>query len=244
MATQGMVVFCNIYSTFLQRAYDQVIHDVALQNLPVIFCLDRAGLVGEDGATHHGVFDLAYLRCIPNMIIYSPLNEIALRNILYTAQLGLNHPIAIRYPRGRGQIVDWQKPYEKIEIGKANCLKKGTKVAILTNGTIGNNVTLALAEMKQPENFAHYDFAFVKPIDENELHSIFSTFENVITIEDGVAKGGFGTTIAEFASENNYAVKVKILGIPDEFIEQGTIEELQQYCKIDVSSIVTILSNF
>jgi 1-deoxy-D-xylulose-5-phosphate synthase len=244
MATQGMVVFCNIYSTFLQRAYDQVIHDVALQNLPVIFCLDRAGLVGEDGATHHGVFDLAYLRCIPNMIIFSPLNEIALRNILYTAQLGLNHPIAIRYPRGRGQIVDWQKSYKKIEIGKANCLHKGTKVAILSNGTIGNNVTLALAEINHPENFAHYDFAFVKPLDENLLHTIFSTFKNIITIEDGVVKGGFGTTIVEFASENNYSSKVKTLGIPDAFIEQGTVEELQQYCKIDVKSLSLIFSSY
>jgi 1-deoxy-D-xylulose-5-phosphate synthase len=244
MATQGMVVFCNIYSTFLQRAYDQVIHDVALQNLPVIFCLDRAGLVGEDGATHHGVFDLAYLRCIPNMIIYAPLNEIALRNILYTAQLGLNHPIAIRYPRGRGSIVDWEKPYEKIEIGKANCLKKGTKVAVLSNGTIGNNVTLALAKIPRPETIAHYDFAFVKPVDENLLHTIFTTFENIITIEDGVIKGGFGTTIAEFASKNNYYSKVKILGIPDEFIEHGTVEELQQYCKIDVKSLENIFSSY
>lgn len=244
MATQGMVVFCNIYSTFLQRAYDQVIHDVALQDLPVIFCLDRGGLVGEDGATHHGVFDLAYLRCIPNMIVYSPLNEIALRNILYTAQLGLNHPIAIRYPRGRGQITDWQKPYEKIKIGKANCLKEGTKVAILSNGTIGTNVTLALAQINNPEKFAHYDFPFVKPLDENVLHSIFSTFENIITIEDGVIKGGFGTSIIEFASKNNCAVKVKILGVPDEFIEQGTVEELQQYCNIDVKSLENIFSSY
>lgn len=244
MATQGMVVFCNIYSTFLQRAYDQVIHDVALQDLPVIFCLDRAGLVGEDGATHHGVFDLAYLRCIPNMIIYSPLNEIALRNILYTAQLGLNHPIAIRYPRGRGQIVDWQKSYKKIEIGKANCLKEGTKIAVLSNGTIGNNVTMALAEMNNPETIAHYDFAFVKPLDENLLHTIFTIFQNIITIEDGVVKGGFGTTIAEFASKNNYTSNVKILGIPDEFIEQGSIVELQQYCKIDVKSLKNIFSSY
>ena len=244
MATQGMVVFCNIYSTFLQRAYDQVIHDVALQDLPVIFCLDRAGLVGEDGATHHGVFDLAYLRCVPNMIVYSPLNEIALRNILYTAQLGLNHPIAIRYPRGRGQIVDWQKPYEKIEIGQAICLKKGTKLAVLSNGTIGTNVTRALARRGNPETIAHYDFAFVKPLDENLLHVIFKTFKNIITIEDGVIKGGFGTTIAEFASKNNYISKVEILGIPDEFIEQGTIEELQQYCKIDVKSLENIFSNY
>ena len=244
MATQGMVVFCNIYSTFLQRAYDQVIHDVALQDLPVIFCLDRAGLVGEDGATHHGVFDLAYLRCVPNMIVYSPLNEIALRNILYTAQLGLNHPIAIRYPRGRGQIVDWQKPYEKIEIGQAICLKKGTKLAVLSNGTIGTNVTRALARRGNPETIAHYDFAFVKPLDENLLHVIFKTFKNIITLEDGVTKGGFGTTIAEFASKNNYFSKVEILGIPDEFIEQGTIEELQQYCKIDVKSLENIFSNY
>lgn len=240
MATQGMHVFCNIYSSFLQRAYDQLIHDVALQDLPVVFCLDRAGLVGEDGATHHGVFDLAYLRAIPNMIVYSPLNEIALRNILYTAQLGLNHPIAIRYPRGRGQIVDWQKPYEKIEIGKAICLKEGTKTAILSNGPIGNNVTLALAQINHPENFAHYDFGFVKPLDENLLHTIFSKFQNIITIEDGVKQGGFGTTIVEFASENQYCPIIKNLGIPDEFIEQGSIEELQQYCNIDVNSLVTI----
>jgi 1-deoxy-D-xylulose-5-phosphate synthase len=244
MATQGMVVFCNIYSTFLQRAYDQVIHDVALQDLPVIFCLDRAGLVGEDGATHHGVFDLAYLRCIPNMIVYSPLNEIALKNILYTAQLGLNHPIAIRYPRGRGQIVDWQTSYQKIEIGKANCLKQGTKVAVLSNGTIGNNVTLALAEMGNPETIAHYDFAFVKPLDEKLLHSIFEDFETIITIEDGVVKGGFGSAILEFSAQHNYNSTIKTLGIPDEFIEHGTVEELQQYCQIDVRSLKTIFSSF
>jgi 1-deoxy-D-xylulose-5-phosphate synthase len=244
MATQGMIVFCNIYSTFLQRAYDQVIHDVALQNLPVIFCLDRAGLVGEDGPTHHGVFDLAYLQCIPNMIIYSPLNEMALRNILYTAQLGLNHPIAIRYPRGRGQNIDWQKPYEKIEIGKANCLQNGLNIAILSNGTIGNNVTLALSKINHPENFAHYDFAFVKPLDENLLHFIFNTFKAIITIEDGTIKGGFGTTIVRFAAENKYTANIATLGIPDEFIEQGSIDELQQYCKIDVESLHTILSNF
>ena len=244
MATQGMVVFCNIYSSFLQRAYDQVIHDVALQNLPVIFCLDRAGLVGEDGATHHGVFDLAYLRCIPNMIVYSPLNEIALRNMLYTAQLGLNHPIAIRYPRGRGQILDWQKPYEKIEIGKANCLKNGTKVAVLSNGTIGNNVTLALVQLKNPDHFSHYDFAFVKPLDEDLLHLIFNQFENIITIEDGVVKGGFGSAILEFAAQHHYNSNLKILGIPDEFIEQGTVEELQQLCGIDVCGLVDIFKNY
>jgi 1-deoxy-D-xylulose-5-phosphate synthase len=244
MATQGMVVFCNIYSTFLQRAYDQVIHDVALQDLPVIFCLDRAGLVGEDGATHHGVFDLVYLRCIPNMIIYAPLNEIALRNILYTAQLGLNHPIAIRYPRGRGQIADWQKPYEKIEIGEADCLKKGSKAAVLSNGTIGNNVTLALAKMNYPETIAHYDFAFVKPLDEKLMHTIFNSFEHVITVEDGVIKGGFGSAILEFSAQNNYTKIVENLGIPDEFIEHGTVEELQRYCKIDIDSLATIFSSY
>lgn len=242
MATQGMIVFCNIYSTFLQRAYDQVIHDVALQNLPVIFCLDRAGLVGEDGATHHGVFDLAYLRCIPNLIVYSPMNEIALRNILFTAQLGLNHPIAIRYPRGRGQILDWQKPYKKLEIGKANCIKKGKITAVLSNGPIGSTVTFALAKLDNPETIAHYDFAFVKPLDENALHIIFSEFEKIITIEDGVIMGGFGTAILEFASQNNYSNPIQNLGIPDEFIEQGTVEELHQYCKIDVDSLVSILS--
>ena len=237
MATQGMVVFCNIYSTFLQRAYDQVIHDVALQNLPVIFCLDRAGLVGEDGATHHGVFDLAYLRCIPNMIIFSPRNEIALQNILYTAQLGLEHPIAIRYPRGRGQNTNWKSPYQKITIGKANCLKEGTKVAVVSNGTIGNNVTQALENLQNPTAIAHFDFPFVKPLDETLLHTIFSKFETIITVEDGVISGGFGSAILEFAVANNYHSKIQLLGIPDEFIEQGTVLELQQICKIDVSSL-------
>ena len=247
MATQGMVVFCNIYSTFLQRAYDQVIHDVALQNLPVIFCLDRAGLVGEDGATHHGVFDLAYLRCIPNMIIYSPLNEIGLQNILYSAQLGLDHPIAIRYPRGRGVLADWQSKnfgnYEKIEIGSANCLKHGTETAVLSNGSIGKNVTLALANLNNPKTIAHYDFAFVKPLDEKELHTIFKTFKKIVTIEDGVTKGGFGSAILEFAAKNNYTAKIQLLGIPDEFIEHGTVEKLQQYCNIDVKSLEIIFSS-
>ena len=242
MATQGMIVFCNIYSTFLQRAYDQVIHDVALQNLPVIFCLDRAGLVGEDGATHHGIFDLAYLRCIPNMIVYAPMNEMALRNILFTAQLGLNHPIAIRYPRGRGENVDWQKPFKKIEIGKANYLKEGTITAVLSNGTIGNNVSLALAKITNSETIAHYDFAFVKPLDEVALHAIFNEFERIITIEDGVIKGGFGSGILEFANQHNYKSAIETLGIQDEFIEHGTIKELQQYCKIDVDSLIDVFT--
>jgi 1-deoxy-D-xylulose-5-phosphate synthase len=237
MATQEMVVFCNIYSTFLQRAYDQVIHDVALQNLPVIFCLDRAGLVGEDGATHHGVFDLAYLRCIPNMIVYAPLNEIALRNILYTAQLGLNHPIAIRYPRGRGVIVNWQQPYKEIEIGKAIFVKDGTQTAILSNGNIGNNVIAAFEKIDNPDLFAHYDFAFVKPLDEELLHEIFKKFDKIITVEEGVIKGGFGSAIAEFATKHNYYLPIENLGIPDEFIEHGTVEQLQLNCGIDVESL-------
>jgi 1-deoxy-D-xylulose-5-phosphate synthase len=244
MATQGMVVFCTIYSTFLQRAYDQVIHDVALQNLPVIFCLDRAGLVGEDGATHHGVFDIAYLRCIPNLIVYAPLNEVALRNILYTAQLGLAHPIAIRYPRGRGEIVEWEQPYIAIPIGKANCLKTGTSIAVLSTGAIGKNVTLALENCKNAAAIAHYDFAFIKPMDESLLHEIFNQFKTIITIEDGVIKGGFGSGIVEFGMANQYAATIKTLGIPDEFIEHGTVDELQHYCNIDVQSLVLLFDNY
>jgi 1-deoxy-D-xylulose-5-phosphate synthase len=249
MATQGMVVFCNIYSTFIQRAYDQIIHDVALQNLPVIFCLDRAGLVGEDGATHHGVFDLAYLRCIPNLIIYAPKDEMDLRNILYTASLGLNYPIAIRYPRGRGKYSNYElriKNYEfqNVEIGKAHLLKSGNKVAILSTGFIGNNVTLALTEISDDSKFANYDFGFVKPLDEKVLHEIFTSFEEIVTIEDGTVKGGFGSAIAEFAAENNYKANIKILGIPDQFIEHGTVDELQHLCKIDVKSLKLLFSNY
>jgi len=249
MATQDMVVFCNIYSTFLQRAYDQVIHDVALQNLPVIFCLDRAGIVGEDGATHHGVFDIAYLRCIPNMIIYAPKDEIDLQNILYTASLGLPHPIAIRYPRRRGKYSNYELKitnyeFEKIEIGKAHLLKNGTKTAVLSTGFIGNNVSLALENLNQPETIAHYDFGFIKPLDEKLLHEIFSSFENIITIEDGTIKGGLGSAIVEFSAENNYTKPVKILGITDDFIEHGTVEELQKICKIDVKSLENIFLNY
>lgn len=248
MATQGMIVYCNIYSTFLQRAYDQVIHDVAIQNLPVIFCLDRAGLVGEDGATHHGVFDIAYLRCIPNLIIYAPANEIALQNILYTAQLGLESPIAIRYPRGRGNIPNWKKEhfghYQKIEIGKANCIKNGTGVAVLSNGTIGNNVSLALNEIENPDTIAHYDFPFVKPLDKNLLDEIFKKHKNIITIEDGTIIGGFGTAILEFAAQNNYHSNIKTLGISDEFIEQGTINQLQQLCGIDVNTLKSLFRSY
>jgi 1-deoxy-D-xylulose-5-phosphate synthase len=244
MATQGMIVFCNIYSTFLQRAYDQVIHDVALQNLPVIFCLDRAGLVGEDGATHHGVFDLAYLRCIPNLIVYSPSNEVDLQNILYTAQLGLDHPIAIRYPRGRGQNSHWKSSYQQIAIGKGQCIQKGTQFAVLSNGTIGNNVTQALDNLNLPNAIAHFDFPFVKPLDEALLHTIFSKFDMVITIEDGVVSGGFGSAVLEFAAANNYHTRIKLLGVPNEFIEQGTVLELQQYCKLDVLSLEKLFEKY
>ena len=242
MAAQEMIVFCNIYSTFLQRAYDQVIHDVAIQNLPVIFCLDRAGLVGEDGPTHHGLYDIAYLRCIPNLIIYSPLNEIALRNMFYTAQLGLENPIAIRYPRGRGVTVNWIKPYETIAIGKANCLVEGTETAVLSNGPIGNNVSLALANLGHPKTVAHYDFAFVKPLDEKQLHHIFAIYKKIITIEDGTKIGGFGSAIAEFVALHNYKSQLIALGIPDSYIDQGTVLEQQQYCKIDVTSLEILFS--
>lgn len=245
MATQGMVVFCNIYSTFLQRAYDQVIHDVALQNLPVIFCLDRAGLVGEDGATHHGVFDLAYLRCIPNMIIHAPKDEIDLQNILYTASLGLKHPIAIRYPRGRGKNADWKLPvdFQKMEIGKSQKLKKGKKVAILSTGTIADNVTQALIDIEDTEkHFAHYHFGFVKPLDEKKLHKICDKFSTIITVEDGVTTGGFGSAVLEFSAKNDYVNEIFLCGVPDYFIEQGTVDELQQLCNIDVDGLRSLFS--
>ncbi|MFP9098761.1 1-deoxy-D-xylulose-5-phosphate synthase [Flavobacterium sp. RHBU_24] len=244
MATQGMVVYCNIYSTFLQRAYDQVIHDVALQNLPVIFCLDRAGLVGEDGATHHGVFDIAYLSCIPNLIIFAPLNETELRNILYTAQLGLPHPIAIRYPRGRGEGTDWQRPFEAVEFGKAKQLKRGTGIAIISTGTIGNNITKALDGLPNADAFSHWHFGFVKPLDENALGHIFESHQAVITIEDGVISGGFGQMVTTFAQREGYRQEIKTLGVPDAFIEHGSIAELQHYCGIDVISLKDIFSAY
>jgi 1-deoxy-D-xylulose-5-phosphate synthase len=242
MAAQGMIPFCNIYSTFLQRAYDQVIHDVALQKLPVIFCLDRAGLVGEDGATHHGVFDLAYLRCIPNLIIFAPRNEIELRNIMYTAQLGLDLPIAIRYPRGRGHLIDWKSSFEKIEIGKGIKLKEGNTVAVLSIGTIAHNVCKAIERLNN-NDIAHYDLRFVKPLDEVLLHSIFKKFETIFTVEDGAVKGGFGSAILEFASEHNYKNTIKLIGIPDAFIEHGKVDELQKISGIDTESLFRALIN-
>ena len=240
MATQELIPFCNIYSTFLQRAYDQIIHDVALQSLPVIFCLDRAGLVGEDGATHHGVYDLSYLRCIPNLIIFAPRNEIELRNIMYTAQLRLEQPIAIRYPRGRGITIDWKQPFKKIEIGKGVQLKKGTDLAVLSIGTIAKNVTEAINNL----NVSHYDMRFVKPLDEKLLHHIFKTYKTIITVEDASIKGGFGSAILEFASTNNYKNTTKVLGIPDTFIEHGSVSELQQSVGLDAESLKALFHNF
>jgi 1-deoxy-D-xylulose-5-phosphate synthase len=243
MATQGMVVFCNIYSTFLQRAYDQVIHDVALQNLPVIFCLDRAGLVGEDGATHHGVFDISYMNCIPNMIICAPKDAIELRNIMYTASLGLEHPIAIRYPRGRGEITNWKKPFEQIKIGAAKCLKKGTEIAILSTGTIATNVRKAIEKLENDKNISHYHFPFIKPLDENVLDEILKTHTKIITVEDGALKGGFGSIVNSFILKHKYNKKVVNLGISDNFVEHGSVSELQDICEIDSNHIYkTIIS--
>ncbi len=239
-ATQGMIPFCNVYSTFLQRSYDQVIHDVAIQDLPVVFCLDRAGLVGEDGATHHGIFDLAYLRAIPNMIVFAPRNEVELRNIMFTAQLGIEHPIAIRYPRGRGVTVDWQQEFQTIEIGTGECLQEGDSTVILSVGTIAKNVTEAI----QGSDIAHYDLRFVKPLDEKLLHIIFSKHQNLITIEDGVKTGGFGSAVLEFAATHHYQNSITILGIQDEFTEHGSIHELQKINGIDPDSIREVVQSY
>ncbi len=239
MATQGLIPFCNIYSTFLQRAYDQIIHDVALQNLPVIFCIDRAGLVGEDGATHHGVFDLAYLRCVPNLIIFAPRNEIELRNIMYTAQIGLEHPIAIRYPRGRGVTPSWKSPFEAIEIGTGVQLEQGEGLAVLSIGAISNTVTEAIRGL----NCGHYDMRFIKPLDESLLHTIFKTHSTLITIEDGVENGGFGSAILEFAATHRYKNDVVVKGIPDEFIEHGAIDTLQQLIGVSAHELHKLIKS-
>lgn len=244
LATQGMIVYCNIYSTFIQRAYDQIIHDVALQNLPIIFCLDRAGFVGEDGATHHGLYDIAFLNCIPNIMLYAPRTEIDLRNILYTCQMALEKPIAIRYPRGKGVTIDWQKPFERIQIGQSNMLKKGTKYAVLSNGFIGNHVATALDEIQDPSLFSHYDFPFVKPLDEIQLHHIFDFYDTIFTVEEGCKIGGFGSTITAFASQHQYHKKVIVLAIPDEFIEQGTIFEQLEYVGLDVNSLIHFFNTY
>ena len=239
MATQGMIPFCNIYSTFLQRAYDQVIHDVALQKLPVIFCLDRAGLVGEDGATHHGVFDLAYLNCIPNLVVFAPKDAIALRNIMYTVQLGIDFPLAIRYPRGRGHLLDWKQPFKALEIGKGICLKKGNKLAILSIGTMAKPVDKAIKDI----DVSHYDLQFIKPLDENLLHEVFTNHESIVTIEDGTVVGGFGSSVLAFANSHNYKQSITILGIKDKFVEHGSVNQLQQIQGLDADSIKKKIEN-
>lgn len=243
MATQGKIVFCNIYSTFLQRAYDQVIHDVCLQDLPVIFCLDRAGLVGEDGATHHGIFDLAYLRCIPNIILFAPRNEIELRNILFTAQLGLKHPIAIRYPRGRGRLIHWEQEFSPIEIGKGSQLKEGSKIAVLSMGTMADNVSDALNLLGKETSIAHYDLRFLKPLDTSLLHTIFAKYPILLTVEDGVIAGGFGSAVAEFATLHNYTNQLHILGLSDAFPDQGSILQLQELAGISPQKIADVLNS-
>jgi 1-deoxy-D-xylulose-5-phosphate synthase len=243
MATQGMVVYCAIYSTFLQRAYDQIIHDVALQNLPVIFCVDRAGLVGEDGATHQGVFDLAFLRCIPNLIICAPRTATDLRNLLFTAQNNIKNPVAIRYPRGRSNEKDWQKPFESIAIGKAKKVKSGSTIAILSTGFIGNHVIEAMNKVRNPDSFAHFEFIFVKPLDEAMLHEIFKEFKHVVTIEDGVEKGGFGSAISEFMTQNQYKTNLKILGIPDTFVEQGSVIDQYEFCGLDIKNLTKVFDS-
>ncbi len=243
MAARGMTVFCNIYSTFLQRAYDQVIHDVALQNLPVIFCLDRAGIVGEDGPTHHGIFDLAYLRCIPNMTIFAPRDEAALRNMLYTAQLGLDGSIAIRYPRGRGQNPDWQNPFKKVPIGKAEKLTSGERIAVASCGPIATNVAQAITLTSNPGDFAHYDFGFVKPLDLEALKEIFDQYDAIVTVEDGCLAGGFGSAVMESASQAGSNILITRIGVPDRFIPHGTVAQLQELCGLDPKSIASVLSS-
>ncbi len=245
LATQGLVPFCNIYSTFMQRAYDQVVHDVAIQKLHVVFCLDRGGLVGEDGPTHHGVFDIAYMRSIPNMIVSAPMDEIELRNLMYTAQLKENaQPFSIRYPRGCGIKPNWKKPFEKIEIGKGRKLTDGKDVALLSIGKAGIFASRAVKSLANKEvSAAHYDLRFVKPIDEDLLKEVFEKFDKVITIEDGVIQGGFGSAVLEFMAQNEYSSQIKMIGVPDKFIEHGTLDELYKECGIDTKGIVKATLN-
>lgn len=243
LASQGMIPFCNIYSSFMQRAYDQIIHDVALQKLQVIFCLDRAGLVGEDGATHHGVFDLAYFRPIPNLIIASPMNERELRNLMYTAQLNNHGPFVIRYPRGRGVTPRWKTPLEEMTIGRGTCIQEGKNTAIVSIGHIGNQALKAIkqAEIQSGGSFGLYNMIFLKPIDEELLHTVFKKYKKIITLENGVVTGGLSSAIAEFAIQHHYNQEIVSLGIPDRFIFQGSIAELQKECGIDTESILALL---
>ena len=239
LATQGLKVFCNIYSSFMQRAYDQVIHDVALQKLPVVFCLDRAGLVGEDGPTHHGCYDIAFFRCIPNMIIAAPMNEQELRNLMFTAQLpSIKLPFVIRYPRGEGVMIDWKKPFEELTIGKGRKLKDGKDIAIISFGHPGNFAQTAIRQLRiDGIDPAHYDIRFIKPIDEDLLHEVFQNYDKIVTVEDGTVLGGAGSAILEFMNAHGYQSQIKILGIPDTVVEHGTLKELQQECHYDANAI-------
>lgn len=239
LATQGMRVFCNIYSSFMQRGYDMVVHDVAIQKLPVVFCLDRAGLVGDDGPTHHGAYDIPFMRCIPNMIVSAPMNESELRNLMYTAQLEeTKNPFVIRYPRGQGVMPEWRTPMQKIQIGKGRMIKDGEDVAILTIGHPGNFAVQACKTLTtEGLNPAHYDMRFAKPLDEELLHEIANKFSKIITVEDGTIVGGFGSALLEFFAAHNYTPEVKMLGIPDEIIEHGKPEELHRECGYDAQGI-------
>lgn len=240
LATQGMVPFCNIYSSFMQRAYDQVLHDVALQNLPVVFCLDRGGLVGADGATHHGAYDIAYMRSIPNMIVSAPMNEAELRNLMYTAQAENHGPFSIRYPRGNGVMTEWKTPMKAIPIGQGRKVITGEDLALVTIGHVGNFAQEAIKLLKETgASVAHYDMRFVKPLDETLLHEVFTKFNKVITIEDGCIMGGFGSAVIEFMADHNYHSKVVRLGIPDKYVHHGTPEELHADCGFDAQSIAS-----
>ena len=237
MATQGMLPFCVIYSTFLQRAYDQVLHDVALQKLGVVFCIDRAGIVGHDGPTHHGVFDIAFLRCIPNLTIAAPRNAQQLQNLLYTAQLGLEQPLAIRYPRGYSQLKKLSFDFEEVTLGKGSCLKEGGPISILSVGTIAENIQAALAELEDADNFAHFDLGFVKPLDLELLHTVFHTYQRVVIFEEGSVKGGAGSAVLEFAAENNYKIPIELEGVPDQFISHGKSKNLLKDLGLDTEGI-------
>ncbi len=244
LATQGLVPFCNIYSSFMQRAFDQVLHDVALQNLNVVFCLDRGGLVGADGATHHGAYDLAYMRMIPNMVVAAPMNEEELRNLMYTAQLPNQGPFSIRYPRGNGVMTEWKTPFKEIKVGQGRKVTSGDDIAILSIGHPGNFAQKAIEQLKgSGVSVAHYDMRFVKPLDTLLLHEIFSKFDKVITVEDGCLMGGFGSAVLEFMIDQKYKADVIRLGIPDEYIHHGTQEELWADCGFDTAAIVKTISD-
>ncbi|MDR2917140.1 MAG: 1-deoxy-D-xylulose-5-phosphate synthase [Tannerella sp.] len=244
LAKEGMIPFCNIYSSFMQRAYDEVIHDAALQKLHIVFCLDRAGLVGEDGATHQGVFDLAYMRPIPNLTIASPINEVDLRNLMYTGYQDDAGTFVIRYPRGKGELYDWQQPLQILPVGKGRKLREGKDVAVLSIGPIGNEVKKAIEMIVEDSpSVAHYDMIYLKPVDEDILHEVGERFKYIITVENGVRSGGLGSIVAEFMTENGYAPKINRIGVPDQFIEHGTIPELFKICGMDAESIFKTINN-